>query len=432
MIVLKFGGSSVDTPEKLKNIEEIVRSELPRKPIVVVSALRDVTNNLHHLADSAYNGNELPITYVLRKHYQLSDELGLDPKILNPEFHELIDSLNPEGQSRLQFIDHIMSLGEKLSAKLIAEYLRNKGLNTASFNSYDLGLVTDSNFSEAEYLPECLPTIKTKISALDCLPIITGFIARDTHGNITTLGRNKSDYSAAIFANAVDAEELQIWTDVSGILTANPEIVPSARTIEQLSYNEAKELAFFGARVLHPRAIEPPEEKGIPIRVLNSLERNNPGTIISSYAPRNGVKGITSKPSVIIVNNKSGRMVDAHGHLAETFNAFNRYSKSVDAVATSNITISGTVDDDRSLVDIVKQISGRGKVKLIRGNAQICVVGDGLDETPGIQSRVFGTIQDITVRMISQAAASPYLTFLVDTSYEHEVVRRLHRELIDN
>jgi len=325
-----------------------------------------------------------------------------------------------------------MSLGERISIKIVAAYLRSKGLNAQAFNSYDLGLVTNSNFSSAEFLPESLPAINSSISSLDCIPIITGFIAKDKKGNITTLGRNKSDYSAAIFARAIEAEELQIWTDVNGILTANPEIVPSARTIANLSYAEAKELAFFGAKVLHPNAIEPAEERNIPIRVLNTLDRNNPGSTISIKSPRNGVKGITSKSNVIIVNNRSGSMIDSHGHLADTFNSFSKYGKSVDAVATSNITISGTVYDWQKLEEIIKEISQRGKVTLYQGLCQICVVGDGIDETPGIQGRVFGTLPDIIVKMISQAADSSNITFLVDADHEHEVVRRLHREFIEN
>ena len=431
MIVMKFGGSSVDSPNKIKTIEEIVRRELARKPIIVVSALRGVTSELHELARTSYQGTYPSTGYVALRHYELIRNLGLDLSI-SPEISELGDCLKTRNLPHLQYIDQVMSLGERISIKIVAAYLRSKGLNAQAFNSYDLGLVTNSNFSSAEFLPESLPAINSSISSLDCIPIITGFIAKDKKANITTPGRNKSDYSAAIFARAIEAEELQIWTDVNGILTANPEIVPSARTIANLSYAEAKELAFFGAKVLHPNAIEPAEERNIPIRVLNTLDRNNPGSTISIKSPRNGVKGITSKSNVIIVNNRSGSMIDSHGHLADTFNSFSKYGKSVDAVATSNITISGTVYDWQKLEEIIKEISQRGKVTLYQGLCQICVVGDGIDETPGIQGRVFGTLPDIIVKMISQAADSSNITFLVDADHEHEVVRRLHREFIEN
>jgi aspartate kinase len=260
------------------------------------------------------------------------------------------------------------------------------------------------------------------------IPVVGGFIGATARGNVSTLGRGGSDYTAAIVGAALRSEEIQIWTDVSGVLTADPRVVPEAQTIERLSYSEAAELAYFGAKVLHPKTIQPAIEDRIPVRICNSRAPEERGTLVGPDAdtsPRT-VKAIAHKKGVTTVQITSARMLGAYGFLRALFEVFECHRTVVDVVTTSEVSVSLSLDDDSALPLIVTELEQLGTVRVEKKCAIICVVGEGLRGTPGIAARVFSTISDINVTLISQGASSINFTFAIEETRVEEAVRRLH------
>jgi aspartate kinase len=249
----------------------------------------------------------------------------------------------------------------------------------------------------------------------------------------TTLGRGGSDYTAALIGAALEAKEIEIWTDVSGVLTADPRLVRHARTIPSLSYAEAAELAYFGAKVLHPNTIQPALERGIPVRIRNSHAPADPGTLVTAHGEvqPGAVKAIAHKTGVTVLQISSARMLGAYGFLRALFEVFERHQTVVDVVTTSEVSVSLTVDDPRALPAITAELRALGTVAVEPARAIVCVVGEGLRTTPGIAARVFATVADINVSLISQGASRVNVTFVVDEAQVGDVVRRLHEALFE-
>src|SRR5207247_1006110 len=265
------------------------------------------------------------------------------------------------------------------------------------------------------------------------IPVLGGYIGASAAGVTTTLGRGGSDYTAALVGAALGAGEIQIWTDVSGVQTADPRVVRGARTIPSLSYAEAAELAYFGAKVLHPKTIQPAKDRGIPVRICNSRAPDDPGTLVSGAADvwPGTVKAIAHKAGMHVIQISSARMLGAYGFLRGLFEVFDRHELPVDVVATSEVSVSLTVDDDARLPAVVAELEALGDVQVQPRRAIICVVGEGLRSTPGIAARVFETIRDINVSLISQGASRVNLTFIVDEEHVAEAVVRLHTALLE-
>jgi aspartate kinase len=257
-----------------------------------------------------------------------------------------------------------------------------------------------------------------------------GFIASTVEGTTTTLGRGGSDYTAALIGAALTADEIQIWTDVTGVLTADPRVVPEAQTVERLSYAEASELAYFGAKVLHPKTIQPAIEGSIPVRICNSRAPEQTGTFVGPQTETTDrtIKAIAHKAAVTTVQITSARMLGAYGFLRALFEVFERHRTVVDVVATSEVSVSLSLDDATALPVIVTELEQLGTVRVEKGCAIVCVVGEGLRGTPGIAARVFSAISDINVTLISQGASSINFTFAIEEERVEEAVRRLHRE----
>jgi aspartate kinase len=266
------------------------------------------------------------------------------------------------------------------------------------------------------------------------VPVLGGFIGATTQGVTTTLGRGGSDYTAALIGAALNVDEIQIWTDVTGVLTADPRVVPEAQTIERLSYSEAAELAYFGAKVLHPKTIQPAIENSIPVRICNSRLPHERGTVVgpqSETSPRT-IKAIAHKTGVTIVQITSARMLGAYGFLRALFEVFERHRTAVDVVTTSEVSVSLSLDEAGALPAIVEELEQLGTVGTEKGRAIICVVGEGLRGTPGIAGRVFSTISDINVSLISQGASSINFTFVIEEERVKEAVTRLHEEFFSH
>jgi len=436
MIVMKFGGTSVGNAERIRNVANIVKSNIGKKPIVVVSAVTKITDMLLKLAnESIENKREETLENIRKTHNSILEMLQLNHSLLDSDFTELQELFTETKNNKnldAKTLDHFQSFGERMSSKIVAGQLNKIGVRSFPFNSWDLGLVTNDDFGNAEPLELAYGNIKNQIKKLNVVPVITGFIAKTRDGIITTLGRGGSDYTAAIFGASINAEEIQIWTDVNGMMSTDPKIVENARTIPEISFAEASELAYFGAKVLHPKTILPAVKKNIPVKVLNSFYPENGGTIILNKISKSKdtIKAIAYKKNIALVHVNSLRMLGNYGFLSGLFETFNKYKKSVDVVSTSEVSVSLTLDNEQNIDKIVNELKEFASVKVSRNKSIICVVGEGMRNTPGISGRVFTTLgnNQINVEMISQGASEINITFIIDGNNTEKAVKMLHDE----
>jgi aspartate kinase len=438
MIVMKFGGSSVADAERIRYVADLVQAQLPRKPALVLSAMGDTTDHLLAAAKEALTEGRISIDSIEALHLNTITALGLDGPV-EEEIRPLLEELRSllVGISLLKELtgrtrDFLVSFGERLSVRIVAAAFNARGINARALDSWDAGFISDSQFTAAEILEEAWTAIPQAIIPLTeagVVPVVTGFIARDGAGNITTLGRGGSDLSATVIAAACGAEEAQVWKDVDGILTADPRLVEGALPVGTITYDEAAELAYFGAQVLHPRAMQPCSKTGIPVLVKNSYNPQAPGTRIVARTGKNGipVRAITSRKNVTLVDIISTRMVGQFGFLAEVFDAFARRRISVDMVATSEVSVSLTLDTEYTLTDLKKELSRIADITIKTGKAIVTIVGD-VRRSSQILARVFRTCEILgtTVQMVSQGASKVNISFIVDDTEAGEVVKALH------
>ncbi|MHC4956637.1 MAG: aspartate kinase [Planctomycetota bacterium] len=438
MRVLKFGGTSVGTAENLARVLAIVRGQGEQGPVVVVSAHSGVTDELLRLAHAAVAGR-YSLRKVRRLHRELYEAIGVDFVVVEPlldELNDLLRGLKLVGELTPRSLDLVASFGERMSARGIAAYFCGEGLAAQAVDAWDLGLRTDSRYTEATPDPACYPAIKKGLGALgDVVPVVTGFIARDASGNVTTLGRSGSDFTATILGAAGQADEVQIWTDVDGVMSADPRVVKAARSIPALSIAEASELAYYGARVIHPATMLPAVERRIPVRVRNTARPEHEGTLILLDAPasRQSVKSIASKRGIILITVASTRMLLQAGFMARIFEVFAKHDLSVDLVATSEVTVSVTVDSDRNLDAVIKELSTFSETTVERDLAQVCVVGEGIRERVGTAAEVFQTLKNsrLPVRLISHGGTKINISFLIEADQVAKCVRALHRSFFE-
>ena len=484
MIVCKFGGTSVQDAEALTRLAGIIKERRSRKVVVVASAMGKTTNGLLEAAYKAAQGKREEARRLLRdiekKHSSEALKLGIDThedcaycncfgelrkdearnllrqleknhpvetqklsitahkdcvyeKIYKyfSELHKLVKGLSALGELTPRITDAMASHGELLSTAILTQALRNNGLDAELMDAREC-IFTDENFTRAAPIfgPTNAAIVRYLRPVIEAgkIPVVQGFIGRSQNGVTTTIGRGGSDYTAAIVGAALDAEEIQIWTDVDGIMTTDPRMVPDARKIKSVSFQEAAELAYFGAKVLHPATIIPAVRKNIPVRVLNSYRPELEGTIITEKAPPcdNPVKAISFKGGVTVVNVVSTRMLMAYGFLEKIFEIFSRFKVPVDVVSTSEVSVSLTVDDASVLDNIVEELKKIGEVSVQSSRAVVCCVGDNLNNIPGALHTALGALRDIKIYMISQGASAINITFVIDENRMQEAVRGLH------
>ena len=438
MIVMKFGGTSVGVPEHFAVAVRLVREAVPRDPVVVVSAFSGVTNLIVEFCRGRERRADLA-QRLIERHNEWSRATG----VRSGEADGLLNAWRaataaPSGQAEplaLEERDRLLSFGERLSAAYFAAALREGGVDAVAMLAGDAGLVTDERFGAAHPLPEAARQMAESLSRRAAVPVVTGFLGRTSDGRITTLGRGGSDYSAAFIGAALGAAEIQIWTDTSGLLSADPRLVPEARPVPLLSFNEASELAYFGARVLHPKTLLPAMERAIPVRVLNTTRPDDPGSLVTPAAgPADSawrVKSIACKKGITAVTVASTRMLLAYGFLARVFEIFGRHHVVVDLVTTSEVSISVTVDDTLRLDDAMLELESIGTVEVRRGLAVVALVGEGAPRRLGLAGHVFTLLGGvgIQVEMISQGASRVNLSFVVAEDDADRAVRLLHRGL---
>lgn len=435
-VIMKFGGTSVGNAERIANVANIIKSHLSKKPIVVVSAVAKITDTLIKLASECADGKGDEILNNVKKiHYEILEQLEINKSLLKNDLEDLLKLVNQtkaNGVIDNQSLDHFQSFGERMSSKIVAERLNKIGVKAQAFNAWELGFLTDAEFGSAEPLDITYSNLNKSINKLDIVPVITGFIGKTEQGDITTLGRGGSDYTAAVIGAAIDSGEIQIWTDVNGIMSTDPKIVSNAKTLNEVSFAEASELAYFGAKVLHPKTILPAMNRNIPVKVLNSFNPQNKGTAILSKVDKDKqiVKAIAYKKNIALIHVDSKRMLGAYGFLARLFDIFDDYRKSIDVVSTSEVSVSLTIDNDENVANIVRELKDIADVELIKNKAIICVVGEGMRHTHGIAGRTFTALgkNKINVEMISQGASEINITFIVDGKDAEKAVQVLHKE----
>jgi aspartate kinase len=444
MIVMKFGGSSVESQKAVAAVTGIVRSYQQRHPVVVVSAMGKTTNKLLSAATEAAAGRRdqaLALVDELRA-YHLTHGLPLAgaasadlDRHIRTHFEwleELVKGLSVVGELSPRSMDAIASVGERLSSLVVSFAFRTAGLPVQHVDSRRV-IVTDDRFTQAQpLLEETYALLREEVAPLaeNAVVVMGGFIGSTRDGHTTTLGRGGSDFSAAIVGAGIDAEEIQIWTDVDGMLTADPRIIPGGHRVKSISFAEAAEMAFFGAKVLHPATVLPAFEKNIPVHILNSRRPEVEGTIITAAAVpcKNPVKSISCKRDIIILNIRSTRMLMAHGFLRRIFEIFDRYETSVDMLSTSEVSLSLTLDNTENLEAIRTEVSQFAEVTVEGGQAIVCLVGENIRHTPGIAGRAFQVLSNMNIMMISQGASLLNLGFVIADSDLAAAVAALHTE----
>ena len=443
MIVMKFGGSSVANAERIRHVTGIVKKYLNRKPVLVLSAMGDTTDHLLEAGEAALNKGTVQIEKIQELHLKTIRELGLgeaapgDIGSLMEELRNLLIGISLIRELTGRTKDYLVSFGERLSVRIAAAYLNSLGVKARALDAWDAGFVSNSNFTAAELTEESWKLIPAKLLAPaeeGVLQIVTGFIARDEKGNITTLGRGGSDLSATMIGAACGAEEVQVWKDVDGILTADPRIVNNARPVETITYEAASELAYFGAQVLHPRAMLPCIRTETPVQVKNSYNPEAPGTriVLSLTEKVNPIQAITFRKNVTLVDIVSSHMLGQFGFLAEVFSCFAKFGLSVDMVATSEVSISITLDTAYDLSGLQKELSKIANVDINSGKAIVTIIGD-ISRSSEILARSFRICEllGVPVQMVSQGASKVNISFIVDDREAAEVVKGLHTDFFD-
>jgi aspartate kinase len=447
IVVMKFGGTSVEGPAAIQRTAEIVsgRRDRGQAPVVIVSAMSKVTDQLLAAAAAAERGDRngaLAISSRLRnRHLDAASTLLKGEAAatvhtwLDAQFQGLDDLLR--GLAAVQeltprTIDLVSSYGERLSSLMIGEYYAQCGLNGAHVDARDC-IITDDLHGKATPVEEKIEQqLRARVLPLvekGHVPVMGGFIGGTESGVTTTLGRGGSDYTGALVGRGLNAEAIEIWTDVNGIMTTDPRVCPEALRVKTISFEEAAELAYFGAKVLHPSTILPAVQKNIPVWVLNSKDPANHGTEIIAIARRSHTpfKSIAVKRKLTIIDIVASRMLMSHGYLKAVFDVFDKHKCVIDMVSTSEVSISVTVDTNDRLPEIAADLSQLADVKYEGQKALICMVGENIRGQRGIAAQVFSAIQHVNVRMISQGASEINMSFMIEESDVEEAVRGLHR-----
>lgn len=446
MIVMKFSGPTLNEPEAFRTVGELVKSRLDRHPAVVVSASGSTTDDLFESIDLALNGDSDGAIDRIEKiheyHLSLAQELSLNDNLLE-EYNQTIDRYRNEleefmtGASLVhnlssKSIDRVLPYGECYASLLVAYYLNTIGVTAAMQDSRQF-IITSADHTRAKPL---LDVSKEKIRAALIpgmekgeVPVIQGYVGATEDGTVTTLGRGGSDFTASIVGAALEAEDIEIWSDVDGILTADPTIIKDAKVVERMTFREAAELAYFGNRVLHPDAILPAIEQDIPIHIYNSRNPESSGSLIRASFPLNDfpvVKSIAYKEDMKVLNLISSRMFQAHDFLRKVFEILDRYEMVSDLVSTSEVSVSIAFHKYPQYADIIRELSQFAQVSLETGKALVCLVGEKMKFQEGLPGKILGTLSDVRINMISQGASEVNLSFIINESDIDRVVKKLH------
>lgn len=416
--------------DSIQQVSRIITSN-PERRVIVVSAMSGTTDELIELARLASTGQQYnkQVDQLLQKHQKAASDLGIDVDFTEfvLELQNLLEHIHASAMLEPWQHDHVLTFGERLSSLILTVYLQ-KEKKVTRIDSKEL-IETDSLYMNArvnvsatnDRIQEILVPALTEYDIV----VVTGFIGSDKEGNYTTLGRGGSDYSAAVLARGLKVEALEIWTDVNGIMTTDPRMIPEAKTISSMSFNEAAELAFFGAKVLHPKTIQPAVEVDIPVYIKNTFQSDHPGTVITSDTEET-IKSVTYRKHVYMVNICSTRMLEAKGFLSKLFQVFEKHQIPVDALATSEVSVSMTLNVPPSQ-ELITDLEEIATVRVENEKALICLVGEGIKQHPEVLADLFGSIRGHSVEMVSQGASQRNITLIIEQQELEGVVKKIYK-----
>jgi len=435
MKVLKFGGTSVGSPARMKALLDII--DPTERQIVVLSAVSGTTNNLVEIGQAYLTGDKkkaIILISALKDKYELFiKELFTDAEYLK-QGKEVIDYhfalLNNLANDNFTTVEEkiVLAQGELLSTTLYHVYLKEIGVLSALLPALSFMKIDEDNEPIVDYITEKITPLLDKQPGVN-LFITQGFICRNAFGEIDNLRRGGSDYTASLIGAGIRSEEVQIWTDIDGMHNNDPRIVKGTQPIAQLSFDEAAELAYFGAKILHPQSVFPAQKYKIPVRLLNTMDPQAKGTLITNTSEKDKIKSIAAKDGITAIKIQSSRMLLAHGFLRKVFEVFERYKTSIDMITTSEVAVSLTIDDTTYLGEITSELNIFGSVELDVNQTIICVVGDFGAEKHGYAARVLEAVKHIPLRMISYGGSDHNLSLLVKTDDKVETLRSLHNRL---
>jgi aspartate kinase len=437
MKVLKFGGTSVGSAERMREVANIVVNDEPK--IIVLSAMSGTTNNLVEIGKKLYADNKQEakiLINALEDHYYATTKTLYNSEIYQDKANNVIkehfDFMKSFAVNVFNLFQEraLLAQGELLSTKMFHLFLEEDGVECALLPALDFMRINRDEEPDMEYIREHIAKELKKRSGIN-LFITQGYICRNSFGEIDNLKRGGSDYTASIVGNAVVADEIQIWTDIDGMHNNDPRIVENTKPIAKLSFDEAAELAYFGAKILHPQSIRPAAELGIPVKLLNTMDPAAKGTTISKDPGESKelVKAVAAKDGITAIKIKSARMLLAYGFLRSVFEVFERFKTPIDMVTTSEVAVSVTIDNIENLEKIIEELEGFGIVEVDHGQTIVCIVGSMLNDQEGSAVRLFESLKEVPIRMISYGGSRHNISVLVDSKYKQKALQALNEGL---
>jgi aspartate kinase len=435
MIIQKFGGTSVGSPERIKEVGRLINDGQPK--IVVLSAMSGTTNKLVEIAQFLY----------VKKHQEASQAI----EDFHKQYHDVVEQLFRTVQMKQkagEMIDlhfnrlmaytqdlftifeerAILALGELISTALLHYHLEEGGVESVLLPALNFMRIDKEGEPDEFYIKQNIDR-EFATNPGKKLFITQGFICRNAFGEVDNLKRGGSDYTASIIGAAVGAEEIQIWTDIDGFHNNDPRYVKNTKAIERLSFEEAAELAYFGAKILHPASVTPAKQANIPVRLKNTMNPDAPGTLLTAEDTGEGIKAIAAKDGITAVKIRSGRMLLAYGFMRKVFEIFETYKTSIDLITTSEVTVSVTIDDTSKLAEIEKDLTKYGAVEIEGDQTIICIVGNLISESTGFALKIFDALKDIPIRMISYGGSRHNISILISSKHKDRALNELHQTL---
>ena len=439
MKVMKFGGTSVGSPERMREVATLI-TQSGEPTFVVLSAMSGTTNTLIEISDYLYKKNPEGANEVInnleQKYMGHIDELYAheDVKSKTKDFMQgEFDYLRSFTKDLFTSFEEksIVAQGEIMSTNLMVNYLQEQGIKAVLLNALDFMRTDKNGEPDPQYIKEKLNCILSQNEGQQ-IYITQGFICRNAYGEIDNLQRGGSDYTASLIGAAIDAEEIQIWTDIDGMHNNDPRVVDHTEAVRQLNFEEASELAYFGAKILHPTCVQPAKYAGIPVRLKNTMDPDAEGTIIDNVLVRGKIKAVAAKDNITAIKIKSSRMLGASGFLRKVFEIFESYQTAIDMIATSEVGVSMTIDNNNHLTDIVDELKKYGTVTVDSDMCIICVVGDLDWSNLGFETITTDALKDIPVRMISYGGSNYNISFLIKEADKKRALQSLSDKLFNN
>lgn len=438
MLVYKFGGTSVGSADRMRQVQQLITQNDERK-IIVLSAVSGTTNSLVEITEhfAAGSNQTSVLTKALKAKYApLIDELyststskQKGTAIVEKHFSDLTNLLSQPYYNKMEKV--ILAQGELISTQLFTELLLEHGIKAQLLSALDFMYVDENGEPDLQQIEERLTKSLNQVEGADLI-VTQGYICRNNTGGIDNLRRGGSDYTATLIGAAIKAQEVQIWTDIDGVHNNDPRVVENTRPLAQLSFEEAGELAYFGAKVLHPNCIFPAQLRNVPVRLKNTMNPEANGTLITGEKKNpQAVKAIAVKDGITAIKIKSTRMVLAYGFLRKVFEVFEKYKTPVDMITTSEIAVSLSIDNSEHLEEIIRDISPYGYIEVDRGQSIVCIVGDFVAERKGVGKDIFRALEHIPIRMISYGGSKNNISVLIDTQYKKETLITLNKELFN-